>query len=122
MKKKILLKVLAISLVLINLLSISTPAITELIPGKHSDGIKTENREINHYPVIANDSEKENNIKKYEKDYKKIFEKFYRDKSEVGGHGIGLAIVKKIVGLHDGKVEVESQNGLTKFTVILPNK
>ena len=48
MKKKILLKVLAISLVLINLLSISTPAITELIPGKHSDGIKTENREINY--------------------------------------------------------------------------
>jgi hypothetical protein len=33
---------------------------------------ETENREINHYPVIANDSEKENNIKKYEKDYKKI--------------------------------------------------
>lgn len=48
MNRKFLLKVLALSLVLINLLSIATPAITELIPGKHSDGIKTENREINY--------------------------------------------------------------------------
>ena len=56
-------------------------------------------------------------------DYKKVFEKFYRDKdANTSGHGIGLAIVKKIVELHNGTVEVISQNGLTKFTVILPNK
>ncbi len=58
-----------------------------------------------------------------EQDINKVFEKFYRDKGvNAGGHGIGLAIVKKIVELHDGKVKVESQNGLTKFTVILPKK
>ena len=58
-----------------------------------------------------------------EQDYKKIFEKFYRDKeANTSGHGIGLTIVKKIVELHNGTVEVFSQNGLTKFTVFLPNK
>ena len=58
-----------------------------------------------------------------EQDYQKIFEKFYRQKGESeSGHGIGLAIVKKIVDLHNGEVGVESKNGITKFTVILPKK
>ena len=52
----------------------------------------------------------------------KIFNKFYQvDESHASqGNGIGLAIVKRIVALHNGKINVNSENGITAFTVILP--
>lgn len=52
----------------------------------------------------------------------KIFNKFYQaDESHASeGNGIGLALVKSVVELHKGKVEVRSQGGLTSFTVTLP--
>ena len=52
----------------------------------------------------------------------KIFNKFYQaDESHSSeGHGVGLAIVKKIVALHNGSISVTSENGRTTFTVILP--
>lgn len=46
--KKFLLKAIAVSLILMNLLSIATPALTVLVPGKHSNGIKNESKEINY--------------------------------------------------------------------------
>ena len=57
-----------------------------------------------------------------ESDYQKVFEKFYRAKSVESGHGVGLAIVKKIVELHGGSVCVVSQNQKTRFTVKLPSQ
>lgn len=57
-------------------------------------------------------------------DLSKLFDKFYRtDKSRntnTGGAGLGLAIAKEIVLLHEGKISVESEEGLTTFTVIIP--
>ena len=52
----------------------------------------------------------------------KLFEKFYQsDESHATeGNGVGLAVVKKIVDLHKGKVEAVSRNGKTTFTVTLP--
>jgi signal transduction histidine kinase len=52
----------------------------------------------------------------------KIFNKFYQaDESHASeGNGIGLAIVKRVVELHEGTVSVESGNGKTTFTVVLP--
>jgi signal transduction histidine kinase len=52
----------------------------------------------------------------------KIFHKFYQaDESHASeGNGIGLAIVKQVVELHEGSVSVSSKQGKTTFTVLLP--
>lgn len=52
----------------------------------------------------------------------KIFHKFYQaDESHAAqGNGVGLAIVKRIVQLHNGEVTVTSENEVTTFTVELP--
>ena len=57
-----------------------------------------------------------------EADRRKIWNKFYQaDKSHTTeGNGIGLAIVKRIVDLHGGEVDVESGNGEVCFSVALP--
>lgn len=54
----------------------------------------------------------------------KIFHKFYQvDESHSGkGNGIGLAIVKRVVELHRGNVEVDCADGRTTFTVELPTE
>lgn len=52
-----------------------------------------------------------------------IFERFYRqDKSRsVEGNGLGLPIVKRIVDLHHGTIDVDSrEDGGSRFTVRLP--
>jgi len=54
-----------------------------------------------------------------------LFELFYRasntSKQHSGGMGIGLAVIKEIVTLHQGTIQVTSQEGLgSTFTVYLP--
>ncbi len=56
---------------------------------------------------------------------KMIFEKFFREQNgdvhNIKGHGLGLAYVKKIVSLHNGKISVESTEGQgTKFKIQFP--
>lgn len=53
----------------------------------------------------------------------RIFEKFYQGEEAHGveGSGLGLSLVKRILELHDGKIEVESQvEQGTEFIVLLP--
>ncbi len=56
----------------------------------------------------------------------RLFDKFYRisnsDPWKQGGTGLGLALVKKLVERLQGHILVESQNGLTTFTVELPQR
>ena len=58
-----------------------------------------------------------------EADKKRIFDKFYQSgtshKDE--GNGLGLALVKRIVAIHQGNIDVENcPEGGCKFTVVLP--
>ena len=54
----------------------------------------------------------------------KIFDKFYRidysRNTKLGGSGLGLAIAKEIIKVHNGKIQVKSENEETTFTITLP--
>ena len=54
---------------------------------------------------------------------KKIFDMFYRSdasrNNNTGGSGIGLAISKKIVELHKGKIYAECREGIFTIKVVL---
>jgi signal transduction histidine kinase len=58
-------------------------------------------------------------------DLKKVFNQFYRvEKSRataLGGAGLGLTIVKRIIELHRGSIEIESQYGRwVRISILLP--
>lgn len=56
--------------------------------------------------------------------HKKIFERFFRVESsrsrDTGGAGLGLSVVKSIVEMHGGTIEVQStEEGINTFTILL---
>lgn len=56
----------------------------------------------------------------------RLFERFYRadharQHSDGEGSGLGLAIVLAIVRGHHGEIQVSSQDGITCFSLLLPN-
>jgi PAS domain S-box-containing protein len=62
-----------------------------------------------------------------DKDIVRIYDKFYRERSErtkhISGTGLGLSIVKGVVDAHHGSIYVESEVGKgTTFTILLPLK
>lgn len=71
---------------------------------------------------------KDNGLGIAEKDLPYIFERFWRadqarQKESQDGYGLGLALAKEIIELHQGKIDVESRVGRgTTFTITLPQK
>ncbi len=58
-----------------------------------------------------------------ENDLKNIFERFYKvDKSrkEQDSTGLGLSIVKRIVELHNGEIDVNLNEEIIEFKISLP--
>ena len=83
--------------------------------------IKLEENENEIFISFRNKGEK---IPEYKLD--KIFEKFYRGDSSrttsTGGAGLGLAITKEIIELHDGIITVKNDDEFIEFNIILNNK
>ena len=52
-------------------------------------------------------------------DRSEIFNPFFSTKGPKG-NGLGLTLVQKIVNEHHGTVELDSQPGRTRFTIVLP--
>lgn len=51
----------------------------------------------------------------------KVFERFYQIESQHIGSGIGLSLVQRLVDLHHGRIELESEEGKgSTFSVYLP--
>jgi len=59
-----------------------------------------------------------------ENDRERMFERFYRMEEsrnrKLGGSGLGLSIVKEIIGNHQGTISVHSENNQNIFTITLP--
>ena len=50
-----------------------------------------------------------------------VFERFYRlDGTLASGSGLGLAIARELAELMEGRIELESIPGSTRFTLVLP--
>ncbi len=50
-----------------------------------------------------------------------VFDRFYRLAGTVAsGSGLGLAIARELAELMDGRIELESEGGRTRFTLVLP--
>ncbi|MCF8413457.1 MAG: HAMP domain-containing histidine kinase [Melioribacteraceae bacterium] len=67
----------------------------------------------------------DNGIGINKKEKKRIFETFYRvskgNLHDVKGYGVGLSYVKSMIEKHDGKIEVQSEEGLGSiFKIYLP--
>ena len=72
-------------------------------------------KQASHLPQLPEPGEKNICSDDQIPDISKVFERFYRGdsshSSQIGGSGIGLAIVKKIIEDHKGKIWAESVEG-----------
>lgn len=56
-----------------------------------------------------------------EKDLPKVTEKFYKGTSKYSGSGIGLAVCKEILNLHDAEIHIESEENIGTTIIIAFN-
>lgn len=81
------------------------------------------NDKLGNGDIIIEFKNKGNKIPSYK--LEKIFERFYRTdearQSSNGGAGLGLAITKQIIELHDGTISVKNDDEYIVFTIVLKN-
>jgi CheY-like chemotaxis protein len=75
-------------------------------------------KENNHLVILISNY----NSQLKEVDYKKLFERFYQKDNGMSGFGIGLALVKDLVELYEGKIKIDFNNQKINFIVELPLK
>jgi signal transduction histidine kinase len=52
---------------------------------------------------------------------RQVFERFYRlDGRKASGSGLGLAIARELAEVMEGRIELETRDGWTRFALVLP--
>jgi signal transduction histidine kinase len=101
-------RVLQIGRVLVENALVHTPADTTVRVSSARDGGRATLTVANDGPEIPRDAQHQ------------IFERFYRlDGARASGSGLGLAIARELAELMGGRIELDSQNGWTLFTLVL---
>lgn len=94
---------------------ISQVELTRLIDNNLSNAIKYSDINTTIDIILKNDTLSFHNIGKPIKDTKHIFDKYFRENSVVGGHGLGLSIVKEIAKKYfiEVTLDTDKKNGTT---------
>ena len=101
-------RILQIGRILVENALVHTPTGTSVRVSTAVDGLRATLTVANDGPGIPRDAQQQ------------IFERFYRlDGTKASGSGLGLAIARELAEVMDGRIELDSQNGWTLFTVVL---
>ena len=101
-------RVLQIGRILVENALVHTPPAATVRVSTALDGSRATLTVANDGPGIPRDAQQQ------------IFERFYRlDGTRASGSGLGLAIARELAGLMGGRIELDSQNGWTLFTLVL---
>jgi signal transduction histidine kinase len=101
-------RVLQIGRILVENALVHTPPGTTVRVSTALDGGRATLTVANDGPPIPTDAQQQ------------IFERFYRlDGTRASGSGLGLAIARELAELMGGRIELDSQNGWTLFTLVL---
>lgn len=97
---------------------ISKVELTRLIDNNLSNAIKYSDINSTITVTLKNNSLSFKSFGKEIVNTKAIFEKYQRENSSQGGHGLGLSIVKDITNKNNIKIKVSSKNKINNFTYL----
>jgi signal transduction histidine kinase len=101
-------RVLQIGRILVENALVHTPADTTVRVSTALDGGRATFTVANDGPEIPREAQQQ------------VFERFYRlDGTRASGSGLGLAIARELAEVMGGRIELDSQNGWTLFTLVL---
>jgi signal transduction histidine kinase len=101
-------RVLQIGRILLENALVHTPPTTTVRISTAADGGRATLTVANDGPAIPREAQQQ------------IFERFYRlDGTRASGSGLGLAIARELAEVMDGRIELDSRNGWTLFTLVL---
>jgi signal transduction histidine kinase len=102
-------RALQIGRILVENALVHTPAGTTVRVSSARDGGRATLTVANDGPGIPRDAQQQ------------VFERFYRlDGAKASGSGLGLAIARELAEVMDGRIELESRDGWTRFALALP--